>query len=80
MGGLQAQQTHDPYIGLWSRLRGFQHESLTALITDPLDNSSYYQQPSDRAGLRSLIVPLTPPDTESACDPADASPSSASAV
>lgn len=32
--GLQAQQTHDPYIGLWSRLRGFTHEALTALIVD----------------------------------------------
>ncbi len=32
--GLQAQQTHDPYIGLWSRLSGFTHEALTALIVD----------------------------------------------
>lgn len=32
--GLQAQQTHDPYIGLWSRLEGFTHEALTALIVD----------------------------------------------
>ena len=32
--GLQAQQTHDPYIGLWSRLAGFTHEALTALIVD----------------------------------------------
>ncbi len=32
--GMQAQQTHDPYIGLWSRLNGFTHEALTALIVD----------------------------------------------
>jgi len=32
--GLQAQQTHDPYIALWSRLEGFTHEALTALIVD----------------------------------------------
>ncbi|MEQ1770394.1 MAG: winged helix DNA-binding domain-containing protein [Devosia sp.] len=34
LGGLQAQQSNDPYIGLWSRLDGFQHEDLTALIMD----------------------------------------------
>ena len=32
--GQQAQQTHDPYIGLWSRLNGFTHEALTVLIVD----------------------------------------------
>ncbi|CAN7581248.1 winged helix DNA-binding domain-containing protein [Devosia sp. LjRoot16] len=32
--GMQAQQTHDPYIGLWSRLEGFTHQALTALIVD----------------------------------------------
>jgi hypothetical protein len=32
--GLQGQQTQDPYIGLWSRLHGFTHEALTALIVD----------------------------------------------
>ncbi|MEO7221394.1 MAG: crosslink repair DNA glycosylase YcaQ family protein, partial [Devosia sp.] len=34
LGGLQAQQSNDPYIGLWSRLGGFSHEALTALIVD----------------------------------------------
>ncbi|MDO8358508.1 MAG: crosslink repair DNA glycosylase YcaQ family protein, partial [Devosia sp.] len=34
LGGLQAQQSNDPYIGLWSRLGGFTHEALTALIVD----------------------------------------------
>ncbi len=32
--GQQAQQSNDPYIGLWSRLEGFRHEDLTTLITD----------------------------------------------
>jgi hypothetical protein len=32
--GQQAQQSNDPYIGLWSRLRDFRHEDLTALIVD----------------------------------------------
>src|SRR5689334_895715 len=32
--GQQAQQSNDPYIGLWSRLRDFRHEALTALIVD----------------------------------------------
>lgn len=34
LGGLQAQQSNDPYIALWSRLAGFTHEALTALIVD----------------------------------------------
>ena len=34
LGGLQAQQSNDPYIGLWSRLDSFTHEALTALIVD----------------------------------------------
>jgi hypothetical protein len=32
--GLQAQQPNDPYIGLWTRLDGFQPESLARLITE----------------------------------------------
>jgi hypothetical protein len=34
LGGLQAQQSSDPYIALWSRLKGFRQEDLTALIVD----------------------------------------------
>jgi hypothetical protein len=34
LGGLQAQQSNDPYIGLWSRLGGFTHTALTQLIVD----------------------------------------------
>ncbi len=32
LGGLQAQQSNDPYIALWSRLRNFRQEDLTGLI------------------------------------------------
>ena len=32
LGGLQAQQSNDPYIALWSRLRDFRQDDLTALI------------------------------------------------
>ena len=34
LGGLQAQQSNDPYIALWSRLQGFRQQDLTALIVD----------------------------------------------
>ncbi|WP_240357908.1 winged helix DNA-binding domain-containing protein [Myxococcus vastator] len=32
--GLQAQATHPPYGGLWTRLEGFQQEALTRFITE----------------------------------------------
>ena len=38
LGGLQAQQSNDPYIALWSRLKGFRHEDLTRLITERVLN------------------------------------------
>jgi hypothetical protein len=33
LGGLQAQEPHEPYTGLWSRLAGFDPGELSALLT-----------------------------------------------
>jgi Winged helix DNA-binding domain len=65
LGGLQAQQTHDPYIGLWSRLVGFRHEDLTALIVDKTLNRAtsmrgtlHLHTADDLLGIRSLVSPF----------------------
>lgn len=63
--GQQAQQTHDPYIGLWSRLIGFRHEKLTELIVGKalvrattMRGTLHLHTPADLAGLRVLIQPV----------------------
>lgn len=65
LGGLQAQQSNDPYIALWSRLRGFRHEDLTKLITDRLLNRAtsmrgtlHLHTTDDLIGLRGLVSPF----------------------
>ena len=63
--GQQAQQTHDPYIGLWSRLVGFRHEALTELIVHKqlvrattMRGTLHLHTPRDLVGLRALIQPV----------------------
>lgn len=34
LAGLQAQEVKDPYLALWSRLQGFQHHDLGAMLED----------------------------------------------
>ena len=62
LGGLQAQQSNDPYIGLWSRLNGFTHEALTALITDKtllrattMRGTLHLHTAEDLVGFRALV-------------------------
>jgi hypothetical protein len=63
--GQQAQQTHDPYIGLWSRLNGFTHEALTALIVDrtlaratTMRGTLHLHIADDLIGIRALVQPF----------------------
>src|SRR3954462_10867099 len=62
LGGLQAQQSNDPYIGLWSRLNGFTHEALTALIVDrtlaratTMRGTLHLHTADDLIGFRALV-------------------------
>lgn len=62
LGGLQAQQSNDPYIGLWSRLDGFMHEALTALIVDKtlarattMRGTLHLHTADDLIGFRALV-------------------------
>lgn len=63
--GLQAQQTHDPYIGLWSRLDGFTHQALTRLIVDKrlaratsMRGTLHLHSLPDLVGIRELVRPV----------------------
>jgi hypothetical protein len=62
LGGLQAQQSNDPYIGLWSRLNGFTHEALTAMIVDKtlarattMRGTLHLHTADDLIGFRALV-------------------------
>jgi hypothetical protein len=63
--GLQGQQSHDPYIGLWSRLTGFTHEALTALIVDrtllrgsTMRSTLHLHTADDMIGIREFVQPV----------------------
>ncbi|MEO6394466.1 MAG: winged helix DNA-binding domain-containing protein [Devosia sp.] len=62
LGGLQAQQSNDPYIALWSRLDGFTHEALTRLIVDrvlvratSMRGTLHLHTADDLIGFRALV-------------------------
>ena len=62
LGGLQAQQSNDPYIGLWSRLENFTHEALTALIVErvlaratTMRGTLHLHTADDLVGYRALV-------------------------
>ena len=64
LGGLQSQQTNDPYIALWSRLSGFNHAALTALIVGrdlvratSMRGTLHLHTPDDMMGFRMLVQP-----------------------
>jgi hypothetical protein len=63
--GLQGQQSHDPYIGLWSRLNGFTHQQLTALIVDKtllrgttMRSTLHLHTADDMIGIREFVQPV----------------------
>ncbi len=63
--GLQGQVSEGPYQALWSRLTGFRHEDLTALIVDrilvratSLRATLHLQTVGDLLGLRPLVQPV----------------------
>lgn len=62
LGGLQAQQSNDPYIALWSRLKDFTHEALTQLVVDrvlaratTMRGTLHLHTADDLIGFRALV-------------------------
>lgn len=62
LGGLQAQQSNDPYIALWSRLRGFTQDQLTTLIVErtlaratTMRGTLHLHTADDLVGIRPLV-------------------------
>ncbi len=65
LGGLQAQQSNDPYICLWTRLNNFTHEALTALIVErvlaratTMRGTLHLHTIDDLLGFRALVAPF----------------------
>jgi hypothetical protein len=65
LGGLQAQQSNDPYIALWSRLNGFTHPALTSLIVDrtlvratSMRGTLHLHTADDLLNFRALVQPF----------------------
>ncbi|GAA4434804.1 winged helix DNA-binding domain-containing protein [Phytohabitans houttuyneae] len=63
--GLQGQAPHAPYLGLWSRLSGFDPEELSGLLRDRqvvrialMRGTVHLVTARDAAGLRPLVQPL----------------------
>lgn len=63
--GLQAQAPNPPYVGLWSRLEGFQPEDLARLITERravrialMRNTVHLVTAEDALTLRPLVQPV----------------------
>lgn len=63
--GLQGQQSHDPYVGLWTRLNGFTHEAMTALILDrtlargtTMRATLHLHTADDMIGIRKFVQPV----------------------
>ncbi|HEY9009958.1 MAG TPA: winged helix DNA-binding domain-containing protein [Devosia sp.] len=63
--GQQGQQSQDPYIGLWSRLKDFRHEALTGLITErkllratSMRATLHLHTVNDMIGLREFVQPV----------------------
>ncbi|RYE06924.1 MAG: winged helix DNA-binding domain-containing protein [Hyphomicrobiales bacterium] len=62
LGGLQGQQSNDPYVALWSRLSGFTHEALTELIVErtlaratTMRGTLHLHTAEDLVGFRALV-------------------------
>jgi hypothetical protein len=65
LGGVQAQQSNDPYIALWSRIESFGQEDLTAAILDrsilratTIRGTLHLHPVSDLVGFRALVQPF----------------------
>jgi hypothetical protein len=62
---LQSQDSNAPYVGLWSRLRGFRHDGLTALLQSRgvvraplLRGTQHLVAGADYSWLRPLVGPI----------------------